>query len=788
MSASKGLQAMIGHTLGDYRILDKLGAGGMGEVYRAHHVKLQRDVALKVLPAGSFSDPAARARLLREARSAARLNHPNICTIHDVGEVEGRAYIAMELVEGEPLNVRLARGSLSVEQTTRYALQLADALAHAHERGIVHRDLKSANVIITDDGRAKVLDFGLARQMRDSEINEATKSHETLTAPGTVMGTLAYMAPEQLRAETADERSDIWALGVVVFEMVAGDRPFCGNTGFEVSSAILYRAPRPLPKHVPMVLQAVVARCLEKEPGRRYQRASEVRAALEALPMVMMAAWMNWRFLSGRRAWLALIGAAVIVAALLTIFDAGGLRTRLVGVPAIESLAVLPLEDLSGDPGQAYFAAGMTETLITDLARLGALKRVIARGSVMRYQGTKLSFAEIARELDVDRIVTGSVMRSRELVSVTVQLIDPLSGHQIWANRYERDLKDVIRLQNDIVSAIVSGIQLQLSPRERARLVEARTVNPEAYEAYLRGRFEADRLSPRNLEMAEEYFRLASQKDPGFALAHVGIARVWLIRGHLGYVPPRDAIPEVRAAVSKALKLDEREAMAYYILGSSQFYLEWDWEAARQSWKRAEELDPNISEARVGRAAFSAAMGQLEGSGAAFEQALESDPHNPQLRDWYGHQLLRLRRYDDAIAQFRRVLSAEPGFRSWGGLWCAYHLQQKHGEAVTYAAQYFSTGRYSEVGNRLVQDFAARGYAAAMLRAAATLAERSALPLMIARTYAFAGELNLAQEWLEKAYQNGDSSLVYLKVDPTFDILRGDPRFQALLKRMNFPP
>lgn len=228
---------MIGHTLGDCRILDKPGAGGRGEVYRAHHVKLQRDVVLKVVPAVSFSDPPARARLLREARSAARLNHPNVCTIHDVGEVAGRAYIAMELVEGEPLNVRLARGSLSVKQTTRYALQLADAPAHAHERGIVHRDLNSANVIITHNGRAKVLDFGLARQMRESEIDEATKSHATLTAPGTVMGTLAYMAPEQLRAENADERSDIWALGVVIFEMAAGERPFCGNTGFEVSSA-----------------------------------------------------------------------------------------------------------------------------------------------------------------------------------------------------------------------------------------------------------------------------------------------------------------------------------------------------------------------------------------------------------------------------------------------------------------------------------------------------------------------------------------------------------------------
>ncbi|HSG00622.1 MAG TPA: hypothetical protein VLA20_05805 [Vicinamibacterales bacterium] len=584
----------------------------------------------------------------------------------------------------------------------------------------------------------------------------------------------------------------MWALGVLLHEMAAGERPFRGRTGFELSSAILNEAPRPTPPQVPLTLRAVTERCLEKEPGRRYQRAGEVRAALEALQTGAVAPWGSWRNRTGRRVWPGLAGVALIAAALLAAFDVGALRTRLTGArdaPAIASLAVLPLENLSGDAGQDYFAAGMTETLITDLTRLGALQRITARGSVMRYQGSQQPFAEIARALNVDALVTGSVMRAGGLVSVNVQLIDPLTGLQIWTNRYESDLKDVIRLQNDIVSAIVTELKVQLTPGEQARLASARAVDPDAYDAYLKGRIEANRLSPNNLEMAMEYFRLALQVDPGFALAHTGIAGVWNIRGHLGYVPPSEAVPEVHAAVSKALALDGGLAEAYRLRGTSQFYLEWNWEAARRSWQRAAELDPSDAELRINQAAFAAAMGQVEGIAAPFERALESDPYNPQLRDFYGHQLVRLRRYDDAVVQFQMVLGAEPDFSSsLSGLWRAFHLEQRYPEAAAYAARWLAAARYPEVASALTQDAAALGYAVAMTRAAASLAQRSAQSTQIARTYAFAGEKDAALEWLEKAYADGDSTMVYLQVDPTFDVLRDDPRFQALLRRMNFPP
>jgi TolB-like protein/Tfp pilus assembly protein PilF len=466
-----------------------------------------------------------------------------------------------------------------------------------------------------------------------------------------------------------------------------------------------------------------------------------------------------------------------------------GRLTGTQGIPRIESLAVLPLENLSGDAGQDYFAAGMTETLITDLARLGALKRVTARGSVMRYRGTKQSFAEIARDLKVDALITGSVLRSGGLVSLTVQLIDPKTDAQLWTNRYQRELKDVIRLQNDIVAAIVGELKVQLTPDDQARLASARPVNPDAYDALLKARVEANRESRQSLERAMEYCRLALQKDPGFALGHACVATVWVYRGHLGHVLPREAVPEVRAAIARALAIDERLAEAYKIQGNSQFYLEWNWEAAQQSWQRAIELNPNDADVRVVMAAFSAAMGRPDGTSMAFEVALESDPHNPQLRDWYGHQLLRLRRYDEGIVQFRRVLDAESDFySSFNGLWSAYHFKQMYGEAARYAARYLAAKGYADLGDAFERDYARLGYAAALRRAAAGMAERSGTSVVIARMYAFAGDRDLALRWLEQACQDGDSTMVYLKVDPSFDILRDDPRFQALLRKMNFPP
>jgi serine/threonine protein kinase len=397
---------MMGPALGSYTIIEKIGAGGMGVVYRARDERLGRDVALKVLPAEMLADHTAQARLLNEARTASVLNHPHICTIYEVGEANGQTYIALEHIEGLPLSQRIPSGGLPILTLLRYAIQIADALAHAHERGIVHRDLKSSNVMITLDGRAKVLYFGVSNRLLKDDLDQATRSRESLTGTGTVGGTLHYLSPEVLRGELADVRSDLWALGVLVYEMATGGLPFQGQTGYELSSAILSEAPASLPLRLPAGLRAIIERCLAKERGERYQRAGEVRAALEAIqsdtasaPLPAAVAAAPSRRVFSRR-WLQATGAAIVAGlVILLAVNVGGWRQRLLGRAAptrIRSLAVLPLENLSRDPEQGYFADGMTEALITDLAQISAL-RVISRTSVMQYRGTKKPLSEVAR-------------------------------------------------------------------------------------------------------------------------------------------------------------------------------------------------------------------------------------------------------------------------------------------------------------------------------------------------------------------------------------------------------
>src|SRR5688572_19859394 len=537
---------MTGTRLAHYRILEKLGAGGMGEVYRAHDEQLDREVAIKVLPADSFADATARARLLREARAAAALNHPAICTIHEVGEADGQSYIAMELVEGQPLSDKAREGALPLDEVLRYGMQIADALAHAHARQIIHRDLKPANVVAGPDGRVKVLDFGLAKRIRDLGPSLATTA-APLTEAGTVVGTLGYMAPEQLRGQPADTRSDIWALGVLLYEIAAGARPFTGQSRFELSSNILNAPPGPLPAAVPMTLRAVIERCLEKQPTRRYQSANEVRAAIEAIHAGTAS---YGRALVYRRPWLTATVGVVMVTALAAAFGLDAIRTRLSGGSSrINALAVLPLENLSGDASQDYLADGMTEVLSTDLARLGGLQRVTARSSVIRFKGSRSSLADIARELGVDALVTGAVQRSGDRISVTAQLLDPATGNQLWSNRYEHYLQDVLVLRNEIVSAIVREIRAQLSPLEQARLASARPMNPEAFEAYLKGRFEWFKQTRESFDLAERHFQNALERDPNYALAYAGLASVWFMRGDVGFGRPSETLPKDRKSV-----------------------------------------------------------------------------------------------------------------------------------------------------------------------------------------------------------------------------------------------
>jgi serine/threonine-protein kinase len=776
-----------GTRVGPYEITALLGAGGMGEVYRAHDDRLDRDVALKMLPAAWFADDAARARLMREARSAAGLNHPHICTIHEVGEAGGRAYIAMELVPGETLSAVLARGSLSLDSTIRYASQLADALAHAHERGIVHRDLKSANIVITPEGRAKILDFGVAKRIAIGEDTQAmTKSGLELTQAGAIVGTLPYIAPEQLRGQPPDTRSDIWAMGVVIYEMAAGNRPFTGQTSFEVMSAILDRPPRPTGGTVPAPLAAVIERCLAKEPDRRYQRAGEVRAALEVLtqPHPGSGAALPAR----RRRWIvAAAGLGVALAA------AGLWRSGLwsSSPPArIQSIAVLPMANLSGDAAQDYFADGMTDALITDLSKIQALK-VISRTSTLRYRGTSKPLPEIARELNVEGIIAGSVLRSGDRVRITAQLIEAPADRHVWAENYERDVRDVLALQRDVARAIAGEIRARLTEPEQRRLASARPVNPEAHEAYLRGRAEANKFTEPALRRAITFYEQALSVDRDYALAHAGLADAYAtLGGVLGFVSPSEYFPKARAAAEKALELDGTLADAHAVLATVRLKFDWDWNGAAEEFQRVFELNPSLAEAHQEHGTYLEALRRFDEAVAARKRARELDPLSAQRTADVGYPLYYAGRYDEAIEYYRTALEMDQNF-FWSHAWIgqARIEQRMFAEAIDEIQQALRiSGNNTRVLATLGYAYAVAGQRPKAQQVIAELQARSkggyVSPYFLAVISAGLGEKEQALAYLDKAVQERQPYLVLVDVEPVFTGVRDDPRFQTLLQRI----
>jgi eukaryotic-like serine/threonine-protein kinase len=800
-----------GTRLGPYEIHSAIGAGGMGEVYRARDSRLERDVALKVLPTAALGDERARARLVREARLASKLNHPHICTIYDVGETDaspgsagsehassgqGAAYIAMELVEGHSLSERLAGGPLPTEQVLRFGSQVADALAHAHAHGVVHRDLKSANVVITPEGRAKVLDFGLAKRLDEHHPDEITRLQTSLTEPGMVVGTLGYMAPEQLRGEAADARSDIWALGVMLYEMASGARPFRGQTGFALTSAILKDAPPPLPAAVPAEVGATVARCLEKDPGRRYQHAGEVRAALDATQAGAAAPWAAWRYRLARHRSLALAaGALALVVALvaLVVTGAGGLRTRLFGGSAAAiTLAVLPFENRTGDPEQEYFSDGMTDEMIAQLGRLhpaGLL--VIARTSVMRYKKSSAPLEQIARELGVAYVLEGSARREAGRVRISAELIQVRNRTQIWADAFERELSGILALQSEVAKQVANALALKLLPAEQARLANVRPVDPEAYDAYLKGVRAHRTLTRANLDTAEQYFNAALTKDPTFAVAWAGMARVWMGRQQMSIVPSSEAAPRAKAAILRALALDENTFEAQRALAGIMTWTDWDWLAAERAWNRMMALNPNDADALAAHSHFLMHMGRRDEAIAEARRAVALDPFNQKVLSFEAQVFLGARRYDEAIAAARAAQKLQPDAP------VAYTalLQALFGKGLldeAFALEKRRFGGDPELASALDRGYAEAGYPGAERRLADVLAGRFGKPggtgsFHMANLYVHAGDRARALEWLERAYELRDPNMPYLRSGPQWDLVRSDPRFQALLRRIGLP-
>ncbi|MCH7776216.1 MAG: protein kinase [Gemmatimonadetes bacterium] len=761
-----------------YAIEREIGAGGMATVYLAEDLKHKRKVAVKVLRP-ELAATLGPERFVREIEIAARLTHPHILPLHDSGEADGFLYYVMPYVEGESLRERLDReGKLSVDDGIRITDQVASALSYAHEQGVVHRDVKPENIMLAGD-QAIVADFGIARAVQAA-------GGEKLTGTGLAIGTPAYMSPEQaMGLEEVDARSDVYALGCVVYEMVVGRTPFEGSTPqallakHAVDTVPGLRASDPA---IPVYVERAVERALAKSPADRFQSASAFAEALTTGTVVARVGRRRWR----RRS---VVGAATAVVLLLA---AGGwwLATT-TGGPAIERLAVLPFTNLMNDPEQEYLVRGMHSALMTELAQAGV---TVVGGvqSMMRYQNTQMTVREIADELGVGAVIEGSVFWIGDSVGIDARLLHGGTEATLWSHSYGGDVRDVLTLYRDLTRAIADEIQLVLTPEAEARLAGARPVNPEAYEAYLKGRFNLDKQSSADLGAALQYFELALEKDPNYALAYVGIAGVWASRQQHGFAPTSEAGPRVKAAALKALELDSTVAEVHQLLGVVKLGIDWDWEGAEAAFERAIALKPNYPGARALYSYYLMILGRPDEAMAQIERAVELDPFNDLFQNFYGIDLLFARRYDEAIAQFQNALKTAPNNpMSRTGLQDAFHAKGRNQEALAEWKAMFAAEGERELEEALERGYAEGGYREAMRRAAETWAARSpgtfVPPLGLAQLFAHAGERERVLEWLQQAYEARDPNLPGIGVIPLFDSVRDDPRFQDLLRRMNLP-
>jgi serine/threonine protein kinase/Tfp pilus assembly protein PilF len=786
-----------GHRLGPYEILSPLGAGGMGEVLKAKDTRLQRTVAVKVLPSELASDAERRSRFEREAHAASALNHPNITTVFDIGEDEGTHYIVMELVEGKTLRELMDEGPLSTETMLPLATQIAEGLAKAHGAGIVHRDLKPENLMVTDDGLVKILDFGLAKLVpQGSDEGSEAPTETRVTQQGVFLGTVPYMSPEQAASRPLDYRSDQFSFGSILYEMATGKRAFQRDTAPETLAAIIEDEPEPIRKlneAVPKELSAIVERCLAKDRAGRYESTGDLAKELKAVPETPSP----WR--ARRRVLWGAAAAAVVLLAVALGPNLKGLWDQLTtraGPAPIDSIAVLPLRNLSGDPEQEYFSNGMTEALITDLAKVSGLK-VIAPHSAMRYKNTDKPLAEVARELGVDALVEGSALRAGDSVRIMAQLIDPETEQALWAESYERALENVLVLQGEVARAIAGELQGALTPEETTSLAGARAVNPDAHDAYLKGSVYLYNPTPENLNTARRYFEFALEKDPSYAPAHEGLALLWASRGRFGITPPDEAGPKAKAAALKAVELDDSSAGAHFALAGVRYSFDWDWAGSEAEFRRALELDPNRAQTHAYFAILLAATGRVDEAFPHSERALELDPYNALFHSNYALVLIFARRYDDATAAARAALAIEPGFAvAQIALLNGLYMRGKREEQLVLQRELMA--RDPELLAAFDRGLAEAGYEGAQRALADLLATRWKEaggvsgpgvwgPTDIAELYLYAGDHDGAIDWLEKAYEVHRFELFALGNPVISDALRPDPRFQDLLRRMNLP-
>ncbi|MGH9509861.1 MAG: protein kinase domain-containing protein [Terriglobales bacterium] len=778
---------MIGQEFGHYRVLEQIGAGGMGLVYRAHDERLDRDVALKVLPAGTLADEAARKRFRKEALTLSKLNHPNIETVHDFDTHDGVDFLVMELIPGISLDQKLLAGPLPEKEVLQLGQQLAEGLAAAHAEAIIHRDLKPGNLRLTPDGRLKILDFGLAKLFREVAATDVTAS---FTESQAVTGTLPYMAPEQLRGERTDARSDIWAAGAVIYEMATGRRPFPQQSGPMLTEAILHQDPQLPSEMQPSVsasLEAVIVKALDKDAEHRYQSAKELRVDLERLSE---GARIHIRLRASRRArW----KPAMLMAALVLLAVATSLYLRSRGQEPIQSLAVLPLVNASGDPNTEYFSDGVTESLIDSLSQVPDLK-IIAKTSVFRYKGRQADLQTVARELGVRAVLTGRVTRRADDMFISVELVDTQNNRQLWGEQYNRKASEVFVVQNEIAKEISQNLKLRLTGGEKQRLTKRYTQSPEAHELYLKGRYFWRKFTAAGTAKAIDYFQQAIEKEPSYALAYAGLADAYAL-GSLGGggIAPAEGMPKAKAAARKALELDDTLAEAHLSLALVRAFYEWDWAGANAEFARAIQLNPSGAEAHHFYSHYFTALGHTEESLAESKKALELDPLSPDLTWHLAWHYNFARQYDKAIEQAAKTFELDPNSTQArlvrGG---AYQNKRMFQQAITEFQKVRAASAGTPAGLAdLAYAYALSGNtqeARKNLEELTGLSKRRHVPAYsLATVHAGLGEKDQAFAWLDKACDERGFYVHTLKVDPRLDSLRSDPRFASVLRRVGLP-
>ncbi|HWF07874.1 MAG TPA: protein kinase [Bryobacteraceae bacterium] len=779
---------MVGTTISHYEILEKLGEGGMGLVFKARDLQLGRFVAIKVLSAGAGESSDHRARLIQEARAASALNHPNIITIHDIVSIEEGECIVMEFVRGKTVADLVEAGRIPAIDCLKYATQIADALTAAHSIGIIHRDLKPANVMITPEGLAKVLDFGLAKLsgeeegadalgFEDSDRTMSIHNSRPKTAEGAIIGTVAYMSPEQAQGQRIDARSDIFSFGAVLYEMFTGDRAFRGSSGLATLTAVLRDNPQEFSKtkvDAPQEAQEIVMRCLRKDPDQRFQSMRDVKNAIEHV------------YFASRSGILQL---------------SSGVWKRPAAMRATPSIAVLPFVNMSSDKENEYFSDGLAEEIINALTQLENL-RVTARTSAFLFRGSQQNIREIGDKLHVSSVLEGSVRKAGNRVRVSVQLIDVAEGNNMWSERYDREMTDVFEIQDEISRAIVSKLRVRLASQSGSGsgngaeppakpLVKRYTENLDAYNLYLKARFELYKMTREGLDASRKLFEEAVRLDPNYALAHDGLAYSWYLEGFLGFVAPREAMPKAKVAVRRAIELDETVAEAHATLGVILALYDWDWSGAEREMLRSIELNGASPVCRDGFAFYYLRpVGRIEEAINETQQALSLDPLSILFRVHLAFLFYLQRKHEHSIAQFRKVLEMSPQY---------YLAHAMMGNVYTFlgkfeeALQCYGHAREADANSKFVDSLEAMTLATAGRRDEAValldrISQRAAndyiSPVSIAYICTALGDKDRAFENLDRAVFDRDPNLLGLQSNPIFENLQTDDRYHALLRKM----